>query len=592
MFNLEEIYSNCRNANSVMERIVFQMRRQNYDLGLREYKLFLSYYQVVAFGTLGNLQEMQALGIEIEPTIVSSILNGLMKAQENKDYILLADLMELQAAPFLSALMEAIAGLDIFCYGKCYFEQSIEALQINNPELMAYVQEYSKRIKCLKTNTLVSETEYLPGICSRMDTVIFESSEGGRYIVEPTVMGLPTLRVEKAGTCLYLHSNKSPVWEAEQLANEYYDPGEKSYHLLGLGLGYTVFALYQRTRGLCELTVYENDVYVIILAMIYCSNISKLFNTVKIVYDPDLTMIARGSQVAGSKLVIHHPSLQLLPKSIMTENLKEYFVQESSYRNQKELLESNFQYNLNYMKNNPHQVMDADSLIESFYGKTVYIIAAGPSLDKNIEELKNRDAKSIILTTGTAFFKLLHLKITPDYVIETDANERTLFHIRCYEDSKIPMLLLSTANCHFMERYKGDKYLVFQRDFEKSESYRNINGGHLYQTGGSVATVALDIMIYYKAKKIVFLGLDLAFTDNLAHAALTSGKLATDKEELIRVPGYFGDWVYADSKFIIYRKWIEHRLLEEDVRGIQIINATEGGSYIKGMEHKKLTQVL
>ncbi|NTV78993.1 MAG: DUF115 domain-containing protein, partial [Clostridiales bacterium] len=50
--------------------------------------------------------------------------------------------------------------------------------------------------------------------------------------------------------------------------------------------------------------------------------------------------------------------------------------------------------------------------------------------------------------------------------------------------------------------------------------------------------------------------------------------------------------VYSDVKFNIYRKWIERRLLEEDVKGICILNATEGGSYIAGMENKPLVEVL
>lgn len=59
------------------------------------------------------------------------------------------------------------------------------------------------------------------------------------------------------------------------------------------------------------------------------------------------------------------------------------------------------------------------------------------------------------------------LGIVPDYIIESDANERTVYHLRNCENSEIPMLLLSTANCHFMEKYKGKKYLVFQKDYEK-----------------------------------------------------------------------------------------------------------------------------
>ena len=53
-----------------------------------------------------------------------------------------------------------------------------------------------------------------------------------------------------------------------------------------------------------------------------------------------------------------------------------------------------------------------------------------------------------------------------------------------------------------------------------------------------------------------------------------------------------GGVVYADHKFVIYRKWIERRLLQEDSQKIEVINATEGGSYVEGMKHMLLAEVL
>lgn len=50
-----------------------------------------------------------------------------------------------------------------------------------------------------------------------------------------------------------------------------------------------------------------------------------------------------------------------------------------------------------------------DVLGRVFAGKDVFIVAAGPSLDKNIELLRERSDKSIILATGTVFQKLMRL---------------------------------------------------------------------------------------------------------------------------------------------------------------------------------------
>lgn len=87
-------------------------------------------------------------------------------------------------------------------------------------------------------------------------------------------------------------------------------------------------------------------------------------------------------------------------------------------------------------------------------------------------------------------------------------------------------------------------------------------------------------------------GLDLAFTNNLAHASDTSTMVATDEDELLEVKEYYGGKVLSDAKFIMYRKWIEKRIQSMDAKQIQIINATEGGSYILGMKHIPLDQVI
>ena len=114
----------------------------------------------------------------------------------------------------------------------------------------------------------------------------------------------------------------------------------------------------------------------------------------------------------------------------------------------------------------------------------------------------------------------------------------------------------------------------------------------LIETGGSVATACLDFAIQLNPARIIFLGLDLAYTNQLAHATDTSQRLSANQEDLIPVPSFDGGIVYSDEKFNLFRHFIEERLEQEDAKKNMIINATEGGSLIKGMEYRSLLEVI
>lgn len=155
----------------------------------------------------------------------------------------------------------------------------------------------------------------------------------------------------------------------------------------------------------------------------------------------------------------------------------------------------------------------------------------------------------------------------------------------------MPMLMLSTANHGFAVRYQAIHYMLFQEGYPRAEEEAKRLGCMSVQTGGSVMTTTLDAMLRFGAKKLVFVGLDLAFTNSLAHASGTSNRIATDTGDLVPVKAWDGGTVYADSKFILYRTWMERRLKEKDARKAEVINATEGGSYIQGMRHIPLAEV-
>ncbi len=537
---IEEIYQKNLELIKQSEWIIYYFRIQNLDAALRRTVAILDGFMGVLPLYLQEGNYFNEDRVRYTQEGLMGICQLLLEAQEKKDYILLADYYELHFLPFLYDLQEKIA-----------------------------MDEGG-----------VPET--------------FDADKYAGIQVEYTGCGAMTIRKSNGVRVRYLHSNKSPYKEALELALSWYSEEKEEYIIYGLGLGYHVAALFELDNSI-SISVYESDEKIIELSKMFgMGEILERNPNIQIHNDKNLEKILKkvSSMKEESTLVIHEPSLDLVSVSSAKEWLEEYFLKDSSIKSQSRLLNGNFRRNVREVR---HCI---DELKSEFAGKTIYLIGAGPSLDKNFMELKNVPENSIILSTGTAFRKLINNEIRPDYVIETDANERIRWHFRNVENETIPMLLLSTATYELVKRYAGEKYLIFQKDYQKAEDFVANNsvgnaGYTLYETGGSVMTAALDIGIQMGCKKVVFLGLDLAYTDNYAHASGTSRReIPKENDGLKQIEDINGNLVLTNKPFNIYRKWIESRIEREKNSDIQFIDATEGGAKIKGTNIKTLKEVL
>lgn len=104
-------------------------------------------------------------------------------------------------------------------------------------------------------------------------------------------------------------------------------------------------------------------------------------------------------------------------------------------------------------------------------------------------------------------------------------------------------------------------------------------GVQTYQTGGSVTTLALDVALRFGADKIILIGVDLAYTDNRSHASGMGYEIKEGKEYRM-VTSTDGRQIKTSRNLDIYRKWIEHRIVEEN---IPILN-TGRGAQIAGTQ--------
>lgn len=553
---LQKLLQQTLTANSVLieliDKIIFCIHMQNYDKALHTSAELIS----CLTAGLGQLQDV--VGIERTEEL-NRILEGIFAAQNNKDYILQADLYELQLRRYFIEIQEDIISSEGFAYDDTTFEKNRDLIRQTDSELYELLYQ---------------------------GTSPFDLGEMG-YEVEFSSCGLMTAALTDAAGRYYLHSNNRVSQEAFTLAASWYDEEVVQYIVYGFGLGYHIKELLQ-LDGNIHIEVYEADLNVLKLAAAYTElGLFMKHPMVRIIYDPKHTkMLGRLKELKeDERFIIHYPSLRNVRIGNIKQKLENYFIQYSSLKNQIKLLNGNFRENI------MHYNGFAEELREHFQNKDLYIIAAGPSLDKNFRLLKevNR-SEGIILATGTVYRKLLTAGISPDYFIVTDANERVYAQIAGLEESKIPMLYLSTAYKGFALHYQGKKYIIFQKDYSKAEDYANKHNIMLNRGGGSVSTVALDVGISFGCRRIIFLGLDLAYTGNFCHASETSLRSSKPSPDQRIVTDINGDAVYTGITLDMYRHWIEERICGEE--GIEFIDATEGGARVAGMRIMTLREVL
>lgn len=563
---MREVYVKILGLLDGMDVMIKAVARQDYMTVINHINWLSATLSQVLSEVLVNKEYFARSGLDINEEYVMGMLSSLMDCLDDEDYVLYCDLLRLQVTPLLIDFQNGIRFVDgedvLLEKGVDLFARNLEKLKKRDPVLYEALCD---------AECLWKESDYY----------------GAKYQVEPTTVGAWTMSVVRGGKTYYLSSNYNPYEEARFFADYYYDVEKEDYLIYGLAFGYHAEALMKKDRN-ARITIFESDIAVI----------QKLFETrmvdwywncpnMRIVYDKDYSAFgAAMAQMEESVLIIYRPSLMHVANSKVKQKMEDYVIRDNSVRVYDEIFVQNSRVNFRCCDGY------VDELREEFEGKQVIIVAAGPSLGKNIHLLKKKPENTIIFAVGAVFRKLVEQGIDVDYVIITDPKQVTVSQIRGLEDQKVPMLLLSTAILDIAKLYQGKKYLICQKGYDRAEQYAKEHNYYLYHTGGSVATTALDIAIQFKASRIVFVGLDLAFTGNQMHVSGggEQGGFA-GLESMIEVPAIGSGVVYTSRSFDSYRRWMERRVKEADVT-MPVHDATEGGAVKQGMIVSRLEELI
>lgn len=401
-----------------------------------------------------------------------------------------------------------------------------------------------------------------------------EAVECGDYCLESTSSGY--LTVKHLPSNLYLHTNGNPMEEARILVECCYDASKEKYAVWGCGLGYHIVRLYEAARGAVSIRVFDEDEQIISLALEngVLDHIPK--EKITYVVDQNGKQFAQYLSEHDTGILLHFPSIKKIQNKALKDAIYLFFPSwNGTIQYQNDLA-------INFRSNKVHCCHNVDELAQYIRGKDVVLVAAGPSLDKSVDFLREASRKKIIVAVTTVLKKLLNLGIVPDYAVVMDAQQRTLKQIEGIESTTVPLLVDSTAYWEFAVRYAGEKYIAYQRGYGNAEKCAGESQNRLYETGGSVITLALDIVLQLGAKEVYFVGTDLAYPEGVSHAKDTMDRQKRDISGMEPIKAVNGGIVYANNLFIGYRKWIEAKI--QEYPDVKFYNLSDCGAEIAGAD--------
>lgn len=241
--------------------------------------------------------------------------------------------------------------------------------------------------------------------------------------------------------------------------------------------------------------------------------------------------------------------------------------------------------------------------LDYFKDKPVLYIAAGPSLDENIEWIKENQDRFYIVCIGRALGKLLENDIRVDIVTtidEQDKVEEWQFDDEVISKISKNTLLFASAitSTKVLNKFnKNNIYLL--------EMYRTIFKNNFAFNGYSVGEVTLHILTKLNFKEIYMIGLDLTLNQDTGetHANTNNGSskklelkydvnnLFQNRNSILKVKGNFKDELLTTSLFHSSIHFLNRQILPTISNDVNIYNLSENGAYFISTTPTKVKDV-
>lgn len=217
----------------------------------------------------------------------------------------------------------------------------------------------------------------------------------------------------------------------------------------------------------------------------------------------------------------------------------------------------------------------------------VVIIGAGPSLRKNIKYLHRAKGHMLLVAVDRALVTLSKEGIIPDIIVDIDS--LVAFSKGQEEYRDVPYMCSVSTGRESFDWNRGEKIIVPNGTWAYELMEKAGISNEPFSSFGSVAIVAFGIFVMLETKNIIFVGQDLAYSeDGNSHAeGLEAG---SESEQIYMLSGYYGKSVASRHDWFMFWKWYQQNIPK--LKDTRVINATEGGAHIPGTVQMSLREVV
>ncbi|TDP26391.1 6-hydroxymethylpterin diphosphokinase MptE-like protein [Halanaerobium congolense] len=470
-----------------------------------------------------------------------------------------------------------------------FYKKNMRILKSKNKKLYNKILEFENSDSLTIKN---SDEDQVTIFDERQDIKInLENSRSGDY----------TIRIKYLDREIYLHSKYYPRKEAERQIKDLMVKDKKQIFALGFGLGYHLNELAKRNKY-DKVIIIESYISIFYVAIKYVDlsnllrskniiyligeDISSLFDVIRAYYSLSLEKEIEFLEQKAEINLFNDEYKEIYNKIKEGINFKKITLATDIKRSRE--WKRNIINNIPYIINKPK----ADDFFNIFQNIPVICVAAGPSLDKNIDQLKRVKNNTLIMCVGTSLKPLLKNEIEPDIVVSIDGNIANLEHFKDIETIPDSYLFAELGNYYEIQDKWDEKqvFLTMKRNFsgwieEIKGKYTSIN------TGGTVAHSMVDLAYKFGADPIILMGQDLAFTDEKSHASGTTYEnKEVNNQNLIEVEAVDGGTVLTNKSFLSMLSYFNNYFAKRP--GRTYIDATEGGAKIDNTVVMKLSEVI
>lgn len=421
-------------------------------------------------------------------------------------------------------------------------------------------------------------------------------SRTSSVLLSPSRNGPLTAAVRCGERDIHVHSAYDPTIEARRWVDSALQESREFAVVLGVGLGYHLEQLLEREPRLKIVAIEPSPE--LFLAALTARDLRALLThpRLQLIVSDDPEIAAERLLASHGILLLHEPNFLRWPAveryspgfaaRFWERALALFRSSRSNLRTQQVFFQAwaeNPILNLEVAYNDP----GIATLLNAFRGRPGIIVAAGPSLERNVSLLNEVKGKAVVIAAGSAIKPLIHRGIQPDLIVSFDAGVGNYRHFQDLRLPDVPLVYIPIIYPRIVSEYAGPRFVASCAGlpFVNWLLQHAVPPKGSLEIGPSVANVSWDLASQMGLSPVILMGQDLAYTGMKSHAegAAHARNIAPDEvnsDRYFKVTSVDGGQVLTDRAMFNMKLWFETRLKAPSAP--TTIDATEGGALIDG----------